>query len=338
MIKKINLYVFIQILKSCTLVFFIFLSISWLLQLTRLLTLTNLIQIDIFSVILLSTFLIPNLLTVIIPFIVIFGVLLCFIKLNRDKEIIAIYSLGLQLKPIKYSLILFSLILVIIYILLNFYISPKIYEKYKLREFELRNTINFDKMLVSNFLKLNKNTTVDFKKNKNLYEDIFISFKEDTENLIYAKKGVIKNNFNNYIFQLNQGFKLSINEKNEIEKLEFENYILKINNENSIKFNNYDRNTFTIFDDFQNSNYLNISYKFIDIIIIILIIYFFYRNNIVTFNLNLKNNIFFIIFSVLVLILNQLAKNSELEINIYLTFVLVMLIITMLATTFKKKI
>ena len=85
MLNKINIYVFIQILKSCTLIFFIFLSISWLLQLTRLFTLTNLIQIDIFNVIFLSFFLIPNLLTIIIPFILIFGVLLCFVKLSKDK-------------------------------------------------------------------------------------------------------------------------------------------------------------------------------------------------------------------------------------------------------------
>ena len=59
---------------NVTLVFFIFLSISWLLQLTRLFTLTNLIQIDILNVIYLSLFLVPNLLTVIIPFIIIFGI------------------------------------------------------------------------------------------------------------------------------------------------------------------------------------------------------------------------------------------------------------------------
>ena len=94
MINKIDTYIFFQIIKSCSLVFFIFLSISWLLQLTRLFTLTNLIQVDIFNIIFLSLYIIPNLLTVIIiPFVIIFGIF-CFLKLNKDKEIIAIYSLG----------------------------------------------------------------------------------------------------------------------------------------------------------------------------------------------------------------------------------------------------
>ena len=91
MLNKINVYVLFQILKSFTLVFFIFLSISWLLQLTRLFSLTNLIQINFINILQLSVYLIPNILTVIIPFILIFGILLCFIKLSKDREIIAVY-------------------------------------------------------------------------------------------------------------------------------------------------------------------------------------------------------------------------------------------------------
>ena len=44
--NKINLYVFSQIIKSCTLVFFIFVSIAWLMQLSRLLSAMNNLQID----------------------------------------------------------------------------------------------------------------------------------------------------------------------------------------------------------------------------------------------------------------------------------------------------
>ncbi len=337
MFNKINLYIFIQILKSCTLIFFIFLSISWLLQVTRLFTLTNLIQIDILSVIYLSLFLIPNLLTIITPFILIFGILLCFIKLNKDKEIIAIYSLGLQLKPVKYSIIMFTILITVFSIAINFYVSPIIYEKYKLKEFELRNTINFDKMVLSNFLKLNNKTIIDFKKRENIYEEIFISFEDDTQNIIYAKKGFIKSEFSQYIFQLYDGFKLTLSNENEIEKLEFENYILKINNENSLEFSNYDINTLTIFDDIKSKNYLNIAYKIIDIIISIVIIYFFYNNNILKINFNLNNNIFFIIISIFILIINQIFKNSEINVIIYSLSISIVFIFTYLLSKVIKK-
>ena len=336
MLNKIDNYIFNQILKSFILIFFIFLSISWLLQLTRLLALTNLIQTDILNVIYLSLFLIPNLLTVIMPFIVLFGIMLCFMKLYKDKEIIAIYSLGLQLKPIRCSLLLFSFLTIIFYISINFYISPKVYEKYKIKEFELRNTINFDKMVLSNFLKLDENTTLDFKKNDNIFEDIFINFKDENENLIYARSGFIKSEKNKYIFQLNDGFKLSINISNQIEKLEFENYVFKIDNKKEIEFNNFDKNTFTIIDDLNAKNFLNIFYKLSDVFFMILIFYFFYKNNIVTLNFNIKNNIFFILTSILFLISNQLLKNSEINTLNYLFSVITLILIVNIVMYFRK--
>ena len=336
MLNKIDNYIFNQILKSFILIFFIFLSISWLLQLTRLLALTNLIQTDILNVIYLSLFLIPNLLTVIMPFIVLFGIMLCFMKLYKDKEIIAIYSLGLQLKPIRYSLLLFSFLILIFYISINFYISPKVYEKYKIKEFELRNTINFDKMVLSNFLKLDENTTLDFKKNENVFEDIFINFKDENENLIYARSGFIKSEKNKYIFQLNDGFKLSINKSNQIEKLEFENYVFKIDNKKEIEFNNFDKNTFTIIDDLNAKNFLNIFYKLSDVLFMILIFYFFYKNNIVTLNFNIKNNIFFILTSILFLTSNQLLKNSEINTLNYLFSVFTLITSVNIIIYFRK--
>ncbi|SVD92440.1 uncharacterized protein METZ01_LOCUS445294, partial [marine metagenome] len=152
MINRISFYVFIQIFKACTLIFFIFISISWLLQITRLFSLTNLLQVEIITIFLLSLFLLPNLITIILPFVVIFGIVLCFVKLNKDKELLAIYSSGLNYKTIRSPLIIFILLLSLIYITLNFYISPLIYDKYKLKEFQIRNTINFEKLILSNFL------------------------------------------------------------------------------------------------------------------------------------------------------------------------------------------
>ncbi len=336
MLSKINLYIFIQILKSCTLVFFIFVSISWLLQLTRLFTISNFVQIDVINIIYLSIFLIPNLLTVIIPFILIFGVLLCFIKLNRDKELIAIYSLGLETKPLRNPLFIFSIIVIIFYIIINFYLSPKIYEQYKIKEFELRNTINFDKMIISNFIKLNDNTTLDFKKNNNEYEDIFINYLDEKENIIFAKNGLIKENINEFVFQLNNGFKLSINQNGEIEKLEFVNYKLNIENNNNTEFNNYDINTLTIFDDIRSKNYLNISYKIFDIIISLLIIIIFYRNNIIICKFDNKNNIFFILTSVSILLTNQLLKNSEIQFYGYLLLNIFFISSVLILIYFKK--
>ena len=334
MSKKVDFYIFFQMLKSCSLIFFIFIAISWLMQLTRLFTLSNLVQIDILNIIYLSFFLLPNLFSVILPFILIFGILLCFIKLNKDKELIAIFSLGLDLKPFKNSMIMLSLIILIFYSFLNFFISPKIYEIYKYKEFELRNTLNLSKIVTTNFLKINDSTTLDFKKNKNSYEDIFINFKNNSDNIIFAKNGKIKTENNNIIFKLKNGYKLNI-DGNEIEKLEFTEYTISFNNENNSNFNNYDRNSLTLFDDLYNKDYLNISFKIYDIFLSLIIIYIFYINNLKKNNFSLRNNLVYIISSLFLLVLNQLLKNSETNYNFY-NFVIMTLIITIIISIHLK--
>ena len=325
MLNRISFYVFIQIFKACTLVFFIFISISWLLQITRLFSLTNLLQVEIITIFLLSLFLLPNLITIILPFVVIFGIVLCFVKLNKDKELLAIYSSGLNIKVIRSPLIIFTLLLSLFYILLNFYISPLIYDKYKQKEFQIRNTINFEKLILSNFLEVNQDTVLDFKKTDTTFKEIFINFKTETDNLIFANSGNIFLKKDLYVFELTNGFKLNIN-KNEIEKLEFESYTLKIPNNNIPKYNNFDKNTLTIFDDIKTKNYSNIIFKISDILIFILIIFLFYKNNILTHNFKLSNNVIFIIISIITLIINQIAKNTEIVLNLYLILVFIILI------------
>ncbi len=336
-IDKIHKYLFFQISRYFLLILFIFLSVAWLLQVTRLFTITNLIHIEVIDVILLSFYLIPNLITIIIPFILIFGLLLCFIKLNRDNELISILSLGFGLKPLKRCLYIFSFLILLLFILLNFFLAPSVYELYKSKEYNLRNTLDLNKMSFSNFLNLNTNTILDFKKKGNDYEDIFISFEDDKDNLIYAKKGNIFIKNNKFNFQLSNGFKISINKEKEIEKLEFLNYILKIENKNINSSNTIDKNTFTIFDDINSKNYLNICFRFTDIIIIIYIIFLFYKNNLRNINFNTYNNVYFSLSCIILLIINQILKNSEIILFTYTIFIFSIILFSLIITFLKNK-
>ena len=336
-INKIKIYLFLQIIKYFTLILFIFLSIAWLLQITRLFTITNFLHIEVIDIFFLSLYLIPNLFTVIVPFILIFGLLLCFIKLNRDNELIAIVSLGLGLKPFKSSLILFFLSIITIFVLLNLYLAPKVYEVYKLKEFELRNTIDFRKMEFSNFLNLNKTTILDFDKNNKEYQDIFISFNDGKENIVYAKKGSIISEDNQYKFRLTDGFKISIDPNKQIEKLEFLSYILKIDNKNISNNIMFDKNTLTIFDDYKAKNYLNISFKVVDVFLIIFILLFFYINNLKVLNFTIINNIYFSSSSISILIINQILKNSDITILNYTIAFLILIISSLIISHIKIK-
>ena len=144
--NRINLYLFSQIVNSCTLVFFIFVSIAWLLQLSRLFTVMSNLQIKTLDILQLSVLIVPNLMNVILPFILTFGFVLSFVKFERDKEIIAIYSLGLTLKEIKKPIYLIIICFVFLSLGLNLFFSPFTYSLYKEKEINLRNSIEFDKI------------------------------------------------------------------------------------------------------------------------------------------------------------------------------------------------
>ena len=308
--KKINLYVFIQIIKSCTLVFFIFISIAWLLQISRLFSYLNNLQIDFVNVLFLSFFLIPNLINVTLPFIIIFGLIIAFIKFDKDKEIIAIFSLGLSIKEILKPFFLISIITIFLYLFLNLFFSPYIYDKYKQKEFDLRNSINLDNINISNFIQLDENLILDFSKKEDVFEDVFIRFIGENENIVFAKKARIIKEPKKFIFNLSEGFKLSFM-NNKIEKLEFENYKLNFPLKNENNYNNYDKNTLTLFNLIKYKDYKSMIERMFDTLILLTVIIFFYFNNIKNNKFSINHIFIYLFLSILIIIFQNIIKNLD---------------------------
>ena len=308
--KKINLYVFIQIIKSCTLVFFIFISIAWLLQISRLFSYLNNLKIDFVNVLFLSFFLIPNLINVTLPFIIIFGLIIAFIKFDKDKEIIAIFSLGLSIKEILKPFFLISIITVFLYLFLNLFFSPYIYGKYKQKEFDLRNSINLDNINISNFIQLDENLILDFSKKEDVFEDVFIRFIGENENIVFAKKARIIKEPKKFIFNLSEGFKLSFM-NNKIEKLEFENYKLNFPLKNENNYNNYDKNTLTLFNLIKYKDYKSMIERMFDTLILLTVIIFFYFNNIKDNKFSINHIFIYLFLSILIIIFQNIIKNLD---------------------------
>ena len=308
--KKINLYVFIQIIKSCTLVFFIFVSIAWLLQISRLFSYLSNLKIDFVNVLFLSFFLIPNLINVTLPFIIIFGLIIAFIKFDKDKEIIAIFSLGLSIKEILKPFFLISIITIFLYLFLNLFFSPYIYDKYKQKEFDLRNSINLDNINISNFIQLDENLILDFSKKEDVFEDVFIRFIGENENIVFAKKARIIKEPKKFIFNLSEGFKLSFM-NNKIEKLEFENYKLNFPLKNENNYNNYDKNTLTLFNLIKYKDYKSMIERMFDTLILLTVIIFFYFNNIKGNKFSINHIFIYLFLSMLIIIFQNIIKNLD---------------------------
>ncbi len=320
--NKINLYIFSQIVKSCTLVFFIFVSIAWLMQISRLFSIMNNLNIQFFDIFSLSLWLIPNLTNITLPFIMIFGLVLAFLKFERDKEIIAIYSLGLSTSEIKKPIIFLLVICIGISFLLNFIFSPYSYDIYKKKEFELRNRIEFDKINISNFIELNDNLVIDFDNNNKKFEDILINFKNEENNIIYAKSGTIINENNKLLFTLFKGFKLVVN-NDEIEKLKFENYKIEFPSIKKNIYKNFDKNTVGIYELLnykKDTNKIIIIQRISDIFIILSFVLYFYLYIIKNNNYKYNNLFLFIIFTIFILITDNFLENINFDYNILIIF------------------
>lgn len=254
------------------------------------------------------------------PFIIIFGLILAFIKFDRDKEIIAIFSLGLSINQIKKPLIFFSLFITIIYILLNYLISPIIYDIYKKKEFELRNLIDFNNINIANFIEIDKNLILDFQKKDKEFNDVLIRFEDDIENLIYAKRAKIEKLKKEIVFNLYQGFKLSFKE-DEIEKLEFESYKFKFLTKNENFYTNIDKNSITIMGLIKNKDFKAVFEKIFEPILILTIIFLFYYQNIKKNNYSIKNIFNFLIITITMIIVQNIIKNINLDLNKTILFI-----------------
>lgn len=318
--NKINYYLFNQIVNSCILVFFIFVSVAWLLQLSRLFNVMNNLQIRALDIIQLSFLIIPNLINVTLPFILIFGFVLAFIKFNKDKEIIAIFSLGLSINEIKKPIILLLCFFSFASLILNFILSPTTYSFYKEKEFELRSSIKFDKINISNFINFSDNLTIDFENDNKEFKNILINMKDINEIFIYAKNGIIEQTDNKLIFKLNYGFKTEIKD-NKVETLKFDSYISDFPISKNQEYNKFDPNTLNIFELLKNPNNRNkiiISHRLIDALVLISLCLYFYVNVIVFNNYKLNNFITFIIISIFCLTIDNVLENFTYEKNFYI--------------------
>ena len=336
--NKINAYIFMQILKSCTLIFFIFVSIAWLLQITRLFNILNNMQIDIFTIVNLSFLMIPNLIIVVLPFIILFGLVIAFVKLDKDNEIIAIFSSGLSINEVSKPFYFSAIIFILFFLLLNLFLSPIIYEKFKYNEFKLRNSIDLNNINIVNFIKLDEKLVLDFNKKNGEFTNVFIKFLSDKENIIYAENANIIKDENEIIFNLSEGFKLSFNKANDqIEKLEFQNYKMNFPITQNNNYSNYDKNSQTIFQLINDNKYKEIFEKIFDVLIILFIYLFFFYNNILKHKYNIINLLFFIGLTILIVIINNLFKNIDLNAYNFVLFNTILLIFLISSVIYSRK-
>ena len=312
--KKIEIYLLKQILKSFFLIFFIFIGISWLLQTTRLLNLIVVNKIPIFRVFVLSINIIPNTAVSILPIIIFLSIIFTCFKLNRDKELIAIYVLGSNRSEVMKPFIIFSIITFFLSLLLSLYISPHSYETFKKDEFDLRTNLDIENLGLNNFYDFNNEIIINFEKEEDTFTNLFIFQTSPKNNIILANKSEMDLDKNRLYLKLYDGFKAEIKEtSNEI--LVYDKYNFDLNLDNNEIYNNSDINTHNINKLFKDRNFYIINQRIVDSFLLLALIFIITNHLLINLKFDLLNLSLMIIISILIIffdnILGNLSKNNN---------------------------
>jgi len=98
---------------------------------------------------------------------------------------------------------------------------------------------------------------------------------------------------------------------NKIEKLEFENYKLNFPLKNENNYNNYDKNTLTLFNLIKYKDYKSMIERMFDTLILLTVIIFFYFNNIKDNKFSIKHIFIYLFLSILIIIFQNIIKNLD---------------------------
>ena len=301
MIGSAKFYIIYNYFKYILIILLIFISLIWLSQIIRILEFQYSISNQIIEIAGTTLLALPSFINPLVPFLILIGSFMLNYKIKKSNEIIILkqYLSTNSLRVLFQFIILFT---IIIYAINNEIISKKFYEKYKIKELEIRNNLKLGSPAQNEF-HIDDIVSIFFdKKEDNTFYNI--------EAIIYYQNQFVasesveielaKSNFNLVFFN---GERIILNDI-EKSKTEFDKftYILESKKYEELLFDKDHYNTFELIshvnDEFRNHGHNKIFHYFFLIFVglISLKIIFFYKNK--------KNNLsnFSIIFLLILLI------------------------------------
>jgi len=307
MIGRARSYIIYSYFKYILILLFIFLGLIWLSQIIRILELQYSISNQIFETAGTTLLALPSFINPLVPFLVLIGGFFVNTRIRTSNEII-ILKQYLSLKSIKFLFQFLIIFILIIYTANNEILSKKFYEKYKVKELQIRNNLKLGSPTQNEF-HIDDILSIFFKTKK---EDVFY----DVEAVIYNQNQFItsesvnielsKSNFNLVFFK---GERMILNnEEKSNTKFDKFTYILENKKYETLYMDKDHYNTFELITHpdigFSNHGHYRVfQYFFLFLVCLIsLRIIFFLKNK--------KNNvlhfsfIFFLIF--IIQIINSL--------------------------------
>ena len=332
MIGKARYYIFYNYFKYIFIILFIFIGLIWLSQIIRIIEFQYSFSYQIFDVAISTLFALPSFTNPLVPFLILIGSFLVNTKLSNDNEIIILkqYLSENRLNALFYFL---TFIIFIFFTFNSEIISKKFYEKYKIKELEIRNNLKLGTPSQKEF-HIGEIASIFFEEEKNQvfynvnaiinYENQFITAES-------VEIEISKNNFN---LVFNVGERLILN-SNENSKTVFNKYTYVLENKNYEKLL-MDKDHYNTYElirhpekEFKNHGHNKIfQYFFLTFITLIsLKIIFFYVNkkqNNIKFSL-----IFLLVFLIQVLnsyLIYLLNNNNEFNLIHYYSIIFIILI------------
>ena len=150
MIGRARSYIIYNYFKYILIILLIFIGLIWLSQIIRILEFQYSISNQIIEIAGTTLLALPSFINPLVPFLILIGSFMLNSKIKNSNEII-ILKQYLSTDSLKILFQLLVLLIMIIYAFNNEIISKKFYEKYKIKELEIRNNLKLGSPVQNEF-------------------------------------------------------------------------------------------------------------------------------------------------------------------------------------------
>tara|TARA_E500000178_G_C16979863_1_gene735224 strand:- start:760 stop:1791 length:1032 start_codon:yes stop_codon:yes gene_type:complete len=306
MIGKAGFYIISNYFKYILLILAVFVGLLWISQIIRIMELQHSFSKQILEIAGTTLLALPSFINPIVPFLILIGSFMINNKIQNNNEII-ILKQYLSSNGVK-LLFKFSIFFIFVFFIINNeIISKNFYEKYKIKELEIRNNLKLGTPTQNEF-HIDNLVSIFFENMRNnTFYDVNAIIYQDNQ-FITSNTVVIELSKSNFNLVFSNGERLILN-KNEKSKTIFDKFTYALENKTFEKLL-LDKDHFNTIElilhndkEFRNHGHNKIfQYFFLLIIALIsLEIIFFYKNR--------KNNLF-IFSSIFIIVLGNQILNS----------------------------
>jgi len=221
MLGRARFYIIYNYFKYILIILLVFIGLIWLSQIIRILEFQYSISNQILEIAVTTLLALPSFINPLAPFLIIIGSFMLNSKIRNSHEII-ILKQYLSIKSLRALFQLLIFFLIIMFTINNEIISKKFYEKYKIKELEIRNNLKLGSP-VQNEFHIDDILSIFFEEKEN---DTFYSIEAiiyDQNQFISADTVVIELSKSNFNLVFSNGERLILNDK-EKSKTSFDKF------------------------------------------------------------------------------------------------------------------